>query len=82
LGCSIEGGKAEALALLATFLAESGVHPLGAVAAVLAEPKLATAKPGFVDRLIHAEYRQAAREILTFEKAAGRLPGVRVLATV
>ena len=74
--------KAEALALLATFLGEGGVHPLGAAAAVLAEPNPATAKPGFVDRLIHAEYRQAAKEILTFEKAAGRLPGVRVLVVV
>lgn len=74
--------KAEALALLGTFLGESGVHPLGAAAAVLSEPNLATAKPGFVDRLIHAEYRQAAKEILTFEKAAGRLPGVRVLVAV
>lgn len=73
--------KAEALALLAKFLKESGVHPLGAANKVLAEPDLATAKPGFVDRLIHAEYRQAAKEILTFEKAAGRLPGVRVLTS-
>jgi predicted nucleic-acid-binding protein len=72
--------KAEALALLATFLSESGVHPLGAAAAVLAEPNLAAAKPGFVDRLIHAEYRRTAKEVLTFEKAAGRLPGMRVLA--
>jgi len=74
--------KAEALALLAKFLKESGVHPLGAASKVLAEPDMATAKPGFVDRLIHAEYRQAAKEILTFEKAAGRLPGVRVLTTL
>jgi predicted nucleic acid-binding protein len=71
--------KGEALSLLARFLAESGVKPLGAAATVLAELSLATAKPGFVDRLIHAEYRQAAMAILTLEKAAGRLPGVRVL---
>jgi predicted nucleic-acid-binding protein len=72
--------KGEALALLAKFLNESGVHALGAAAMVLADPSLATAKPGFVDRLIHAEYRRATEETLTFEKAAGRLPGVRVLA--
>lgn len=71
--------KAEALALLAAFLGDHRVHSLGAAAAVLAEPRLATAKPGFVDRLIHAEYRHSATEVLTFEKAAGRLPGVRVL---
>jgi len=72
--------KAQALALLAQFLDESNVKPLGASATVLAVPKLATAKPGFVDRLIHAEYTSSAGEVLTFEKAAGRLPGVRVLA--
>ena len=48
--------KAEALALLAQFLHESGVKPLGAAVAVLAVPHLATANPGFVDRLIHAEF--------------------------
>ena len=73
--------KAEALALLTRFFAESGVEALGAASAVLAERGLATAKPGFVDRLIHAEYAKHARETLTFEKAAGRLPGTRVLAT-
>jgi predicted nucleic-acid-binding protein len=71
--------KGEALTLLAKFLNESGIRSLGAAATVLADPNLATAKPGFVDRLIHAEYRRATEEILTFEKAAGRLPGVRVL---
>ena len=71
--------KAEALSLLAKFLNESGVKPLGAAATVLAVPNLATVNPGFVDRLIHAEYAHAAREVLTFERAAGRLPGVRVL---
>jgi len=72
--------KPEALSLLATFLNESDVKPLGAAADVLAVPRLATANPGFVDRLIHAEYAHSAGEVLTFEKAAGRLPGVRVLA--
>jgi len=71
--------KAEALALLAKFLDESGVKPLGASVAVLAVPDIATTNPGFVDRLIHAEYANSAGEVLTFEKAAGRLPGVRVL---
>lgn len=71
--------KSEALTLLARFFRESGVRPLGAAATVLAVANLATANPGFVDRMIHEEYRQAAKEILTFEKAAGRLPAVRVL---
>ena len=71
--------KAETLRLLRTFLAEPGVRSTGAAAAVLATPGLATADPGFVDRLIHAEYRRLAGEMLTFEKSAKGLPGVRVL---
>jgi len=72
--------KAEALELLAGFLRERGIEAMGAAPAVLATPNLATANPGFVDRLIHAEYRRHAGELLTFEKAAGRLSGARVLA--
>ena len=72
--------KAEALDLLSSFLCETGIKALGAAVSVLATPNLASANPGFVDRLIHAEYRRQAGETLTFEKAAGRLPGTRVLA--
>ncbi len=71
--------KAEALRLLATFLTQSGVTCTGAAGAVLTTPSLATAKPGFVDRLIHADTMRSADELLTFETAAGRLTGVRVL---
>lgn len=71
--------KSEALSLLSVFLRDSGVKPAGVAATVLATPNLATSQPGFVDRLIHAEYRQTADEILTFEKAGKRLPGVLVL---
>lgn len=74
--------KAEALALLSGFLRERGIKTMGAAVAVLATSNLATANPGFVDRLIHAEYRRHAGEMLTFEKAAGRLPGARVLVGV
>ena len=71
--------KDEALSLLSRFLNESNVKPTGASSTVLAVPNLATAKPGFVDRLIHAGYLNLDGEMLTFEKAAGRLSGVRVL---
>jgi len=71
--------KPEALTLLSGFLSEHGIKALGAAASVLSTPHLATANPGFVDRLIHAEYRRHTGEMLTFEKAASRLPGARVL---
>ncbi len=71
--------KAEALQILADFLNDSGVKAIGAAATVLALPGLATAKPGFVDRLIHAEYTRSTAQMMTFEKPAGRLPGTRVL---
>lgn len=71
--------KTEALSLLSRFFDESGITSSGAAATVLAVPHLATVNPGFVDRLIQAEYASSTREMLTFEKAAGRLPGVRVL---
>mgnify|MGYP001598318038 CR=1 FL=1 len=72
--------KVEALRCMELFLAKSGVAALGAAASVLRLPNLATAEPGFVDRLIHAEYMRSAKEVLTFEKSGARLPGVRVLA--
>lgn len=71
--------KAEVLELLSGFLHERGIKAVGSSMAVLATPNLASAKPGFVDRLIHAEYRKHADEMLTCEKAAGRLTGTRVL---
>jgi len=65
--------------LLAAFLAEAGITALGSAPSVLATPNLATANPGFVDRLIHAEYTAKAGSMLTFEKKAARLPSVEVL---
>ena len=71
--------KAEALGLLSEFLRDSGVTSTGGAKAVLALPRLATAKPGFVDRLIHADAVRCAEEFLTFETAARRLKNARVL---
>ncbi|MBN1675770.1 MAG: PIN domain-containing protein [Kiritimatiellae bacterium] len=71
--------KKEALSVISRFLVDSGVDALGAAPEVLATPGLATAKPGFVDRLIHAEYMRSVKEILTFERGGARLRAVRVL---
>jgi len=71
--------KKDALVGLRRLFAEGEVKPLGAVAEVLAVDGLASAKPGFVDRLVHGAYAGAAVEMATFEKAAGKLKAVRVL---
>lgn len=55
------------------------IKPLGAAAEVLSVDGLASAKPGFVDQLIHGAYARAADEMVTVEKAAARLKCVRVL---
>lgn len=73
--------KAEALRHLSLFLAGGDISVDGAVAAVLKTPGLATAKPGFVDRLIHEQYlRGGAAGTATFEKAAHTLRKVILLS--
>jgi predicted nucleic-acid-binding protein len=54
------------------------VHP--ALLNLLAANNLATSKPGFLDRLIHAEYSGSGLPLVTFEKAAERLPNTRLLS--
>ncbi len=46
---------------------------------ILGQVGMATAKPGFIDRLIHLEYKQAGTGLVTFEKSAAKLPGSEVL---
>ena len=53
------------------------VHPQ--LIALLSTPHLASAKPGFPDRLIHAEASTALLPLVTFEKAAARLPDAQLL---
>jgi predicted nucleic-acid-binding protein len=53
------------------------VHPDALT--LLAREGMASAKPGFLDRLIHAEYSELGAPLATFEKPARRLPRVRVL---
>lgn len=56
-----------------TFLVQPALLPL------LARQGIDTAKPGFLDRLIHAEYAASGITLATFERSATRLPGTRVL---
>jgi predicted nucleic-acid-binding protein len=71
--------KGEALAQLRAFLSSGEIESTGCAAAVLATPQLDTAKPGFVDRLIHGGYLRHADAVVSFEKSARRLPRTRVL---
>jgi predicted nucleic acid-binding protein len=73
--------KAEALRHLALFLASGDVSADGVVAMVLTMPGLATAKPGFVDRLIYEQYvRGGTAGMVTFEKAARTMRKVVLLS--
>ncbi len=72
--------KAEAIAALLEFLSSGDVEATGAAPEVLRTANLANAKPGFVDRLIHAAYADQQASLITFEKSAGKLPKVRVLS--
>jgi len=62
-----------ALLSLPTFV----IHPL--LLSLISTKDLATAKPGFLDRLIHAEATSANLSLVTFEKASARLSRTIIL---
>lgn len=73
--------KRESLAAIRQFLETPGIDGDVGLANVLETPGLESAKPGFVDRLIHHRYlRSGADQLVTFEKAAAKLPDVLVLS--
>ena len=73
--------KRDTLATLRGFFGTAGIEAEGDLTKLLATPRLASAKPGFIDRVIHASYRRSgAEQLVTFERAAAKLPGVRVLS--
>lgn len=71
--------KSEAIKALSSFVSHSGVKVGPVAAKVLAMPNLASAKPGFVDRLIHGTSMENGHILATFEKAARKLPSTNVL---
>jgi predicted nucleic-acid-binding protein len=71
--------KADALLTLARFTQHSGVTPTPYAQTILSLPNLATANPGFVDRLIHGSSHSAGHTLATFEKSAARLPSTVLL---
>lgn len=73
--------KREALAVLIQMLTDGPVRSCegSPILEVLKAALAGSRKLGFVDRLIHAEYQAAGTEMVSFEKAARRLPRTRVL---
>lgn len=63
--------KEEAMASLISFLKSPGIVAHGEALKTLEQTTGAASKPGFVDRLIHAQYRPA--RLVSFERAAARL---------
>ncbi|MEI7953580.1 MAG: hypothetical protein WCJ66_00295 [Verrucomicrobiota bacterium] len=60
-------------------LSTGEISATGQAGKVLMQSGLTTAKPAFVDRLIHASYIAAECTMATFEKSARSLPKVTVL---
>lgn len=71
--------KVDALHALLLFVRHAGVTVSPSAGAVLSTPNLATANPGFVDRLIHGASHSAGHTLVTFEKAAKKLASTKVL---
>ncbi len=71
--------KAEVLKGLGKLLSASTFFVPASVLPLLALEGIASAKPGFLDRVIHAEYAALGLMLVTFEKAASSLVGTRVL---
>ena len=71
--------KKDALAALRRMFADGEIESQGVVIEVLAWEGLASAKPGFVDRLIQGAYISNGGSMATFEKASGKLDAVQIL---
>ena len=70
---------AAALQQLAALVADPRINASASAMRVLRTPDLPAAKPGFVDRLIHGCYQAQGDSLITFDKAAARLPNARLL---
>ena len=73
--------KREAIEALIAMFAEGPLTPADGpeILGVLEQSLKGSQKPGFVDRLIHARYVAAGASLVSFEKAARKLSGTRVL---
>lgn len=71
--------KSQAIEMISLWATNSGFQISKNAREVIALPNLASAKPGFVDRLIHGECHGQGQTLVTFEKAAKKLPATLVL---
>ena len=51
----------------------------GVAVEALESISISSQKPGFVDRMIHAQYKRGSATLVTFEKASSKLDGAIVL---
>lgn len=70
---------AKALHALRLLVADHRFGAEAATRAVLRDAQSAAARPGFMDRLIHQQYRADGLNMATFDRHAARLPGVSLL---
>jgi hypothetical protein len=71
--------EADALGALHRLFEDGEIEPTGGAGEVLATRSLASAKPGFVNRLIHRAYVTGGGRMATLETRAARLSAVVVL---
>ena len=71
--------KGEALQSLRSLVQTDGICASESIRAILDEPNLATANPGFVDRMIVGEYAIAGSDTYSCEKSFRKLDGTVVL---
>jgi predicted nucleic acid-binding protein len=71
--------KAAALEALHRVFEDDEIESTGEARTILATRGLASAKPGFVDRLIHRAYIERGGHMATFETASAKLNAVIVV---
>jgi predicted nucleic-acid-binding protein len=71
--------KKEAIVVLKNLSQSEEIECSTIARSVLTQTNLHSANPGFVDRLIHAQYEATGAPMLTFEKASKKLLNTRVL---
>lgn len=71
--------KKEAITVLKNLSQSEEIECSTIARSVLTQTNLHSANPGFVDRLIHAQYETTGAPMLTFEKASKKLPNTKVL---